>query len=420
LTLVRNNVDSDVYLYDVSRKEKPVHVTPHQGAAQHHVATFTPDSRTLVYLTDAHGEFTQAWTLDLETRAHAPLEKADWDVQFVWFSEHGRYRITGINQEARTVVKVVDTRTGEALRFPALPAGDIGSVQFARSEKRMAFRHEGDTSPGNLHVFELESGAHRQLTRTLNPALEDVALVAAEDVRYPSFDGLQIPALLYRPRAAGKVPAVVWVHGGPGGQSRHGYHATLQHLLHHGYAVLAVNNRGSSGYGKTFFHLDDLRHGDVDLKDCVWGRKYLSSLDWVDGARVAIMGGSYGGYLTAAALAFEPDAFEAGVDIFGVTNWVRTLESIPPYWAAMREYLYAELGDPAKERERLQAISPLFHASRIKRPLLVIQGANDPRVLKVESDELVEAGGTKNTPRGDTVFYDQGSRFPPKKKPVPN
>jgi len=120
--------------------------------------------------------------------------------------------------------------------------------------------------------------------------------------------------------------------------------------VNHGYAVLAVNNRGSSGYGKTFNHMDDKRHGDVDLKDCVWGRRYLESLGWVDGENVAIMGGSYGGYMVAAALAFTPEEFDVGIDIFGVTNWVRTLKSIPPWWEATRESLYTELGNPSRRR----------------------------------------------------------------------
>lgn len=221
-------------------------------------------------------------------------------------------------------------------------------------------------------------------------------------------------AILYKPRdanPAARVPALVWVHGGPGGQSRLGYSPTIQYLVNHGYAVLAVNNRGSSGYGKTFYHLDDRKHGDVDLQDCVFGRKYLASLDWVDGARVGIIGGSYGGYMVAAALAFEPDAFDVGIDIFGVTNWVRTLESIPAWWSAMRDSLYAELGDPATDKERLMARSPLFHAKNIKKPLLVVQGANDPRVLKVESDELVAAVKANNVPVEYLVFDDEGHGF---------
>ena len=235
-----------------------------------------------------------------------------------------------------------------------------------------------------------------------------------EVIRYPSFDGLEIPSVLYRPQQAtanSPAPALVWVHGGPGGQSRKGYRAQIQHLVNNGYAVLAVNNRGSSGYGKTFFHLDDKRHGDVDLKDCVEGRTYLESLDWVDRDRIGIIGGSYGGYMVGAALAFEPEVFDVGVNIFGVMNWVRTLSSIPPWWGPARDSLYAELGDPETELERLTAISPLFHAENIVRPLFVVQGANDPRVLQIESDEIVEAVRANGVPVEYVIFPDEGHGF---------
>ena len=157
--------------------------------------------------------------------------------------------------------------------------------------------------------------------------------------------------------------------------------------------------------------MDDKKHGDVDLKDCVWARRYLEEQSWVDGSRVGIIGGSYGGYMVVAALAFTPEEFDVGIDIFGVTNWLRTLKSIPPYWEAFRESLYAELGDPEVEEERLRRISPLFHAKNIVKPLLVVQGANDPRVLQAESDEIVEAVRKNGVPVEYIVFPDEGHGF---------
>ncbi|MEH6665482.1 MAG: alpha/beta fold hydrolase, partial [Brevundimonas sp.] len=194
-------------------------------------------------------------------------------------------------------------------------------------------------------------------------------------------------------------------------QTRRGYSAMVQHLVNHGYAVLGANNRGSSGYGKTFFHMDDRAHGEADLQDIVDGGQWLRDQDWVADDQVAVMGGSYGGYITAAALAFHPEAFEAGINIFGVTNWVRTLESIPPWWGAQRDALFDEMGDPATDAERHRRISPLFHASRIVRPMLVVQGANDPRVLQVESDELVAAVRANHVPVEYVLFPDEGHGF---------
>ena len=271
-----------------------------------------------------------------------------------------------------------------------------------------------DTSPADAYVVDLEEGRSTRLTTALNPEVREADLVASEVVCYKSFDGLEIPSILYKPHGASasqKVAALVMVHGGPGGQSRTGYSAMIQHLVNHGYAVLAANNRGSSGYGKAFYHMDDRRHGEVDLDDIVHGRHYLASLDWVDAERIGIIGGSYGGYMVGAALAFRPDVFDVGINIFGVMNWVRTLTSIPPWWEAFKESLYDEMGDPSTDGERHRRISPLFHASNIRVPLLVVQGANDPRVLQAESDEIVAAVKASGVPVEYVLFPDEGHGF---------
>jgi dipeptidyl aminopeptidase/acylaminoacyl peptidase len=210
----------------------------------------------------------------------------------------------------------------------------------------------------------------------------------------------------------------VWVHGGPGGQTRKGYSATIQYLVNHGYAVLGINNRGSSGYGKTFYTADDRKHGKEPLRDCVEGKNYLASLPYVDSARIGIIGGSYGGYMVLAALAFQPEEFAVGVDIFGVSNWLRTLESIPKWWESQRLALYKEIGDPEKDKEMLREISPVFHAGNIRRPLLVLQGANDPRVIKPESDDIVAAVKKNGVPVEYIVFPDEGHGFTKKKNQI--
>jgi len=417
LALVRNrtSADSDILLVDLASGDAtPQLITEHEGNIAHGVYTFTPDSTALVYATDEHGEFNQAWTYDLASGETAPLIEADWDVSFVTYSPSGRYRVSGINADARTEVSIIDTQNGAALDLPELPAGDLGSVRFSRDEGRIAFLIDSATSPANLHVVDLASQDHAQLTNALNPAISEAEMVEAEVVRFESFDGLEIPGILYRPHGASAddpVPALVWVHGGPGGQSRIGYSATIQHLVNHGYAVYAANNRGSSGYGKTFYHMDDRRHGEEDLRDIVAAGDWLRQQDWVDADQVGVIGGSYGGFMTAAALTFHPDAFEVGINIFGVTNWERTLASIPPWWESFREALYDEMGDPATDAERHRAISPLFHAENVTKPLLVVQGANDPRVLQVESDELVEAVRANGVPVEYVLFPDEGHGF---------
>jgi len=415
LVKVRSNTDNDIFLWDPAKADKePVKITAHEGEVEHGIQGFGPDSKHLYFSSNAGGEFYRVWGYDLTSGERKVAAEDKWDVMAFGFSWGGRYRSVGVNADARSVVSVTDTRTGKPVKLPDVGTANFIGGSFSRSENLLAFYVASDTSPADLHMLDLRNGQHRKLTTALNPKVKPEHLVAASVVRYPSFDKLPIPALLYKPHGATadrKVPALVWVHGGPGGQSRVGYNPDIQFLVNHGYAVLAVNNRGSSGYGKTFFHMDDRKHGDVDLKDCVQARRYLESLDWVDRRGIGIIGGSYGGYMTCAALAFEPDAFDVGIDIFGVTNWVRTLSSIPPWWASARDALYAELGDPSSDLDRLRRISPLFHATNIRKPMLVIQGANDPRVLKVESDEMVAAVKKNGVPVEYVVFPDEGHGF---------
>lgn len=411
----RTSADSDVYLLDTTSKDAvPQLITAHTGNVSHGVYAFTRDSKKLVYSSNEHGEFDQAWSYDLGSGEKAPMVSADWDVMFVAYSNSGRYRVSATNDDARTVIRILDQETGKELQLPGLPPGDLGQIRFSRAEDRIALMLSSDTSPNDVYAVDLAAGRSHRLTTALNPAIDEAQLVASEVVRYQSYDGVEIPSILYRPKGSSaktKVPALVWVHGGPGGQSRTGYSPTIQHLVNHGYAVLAANNRGSSGYGKTFFHLDDRKHGEVDLQDIVYAKTWLASLDWVDGERIGIIGGSYGGYMVGAALAFEPDVFDVGINIFGVMNWVRTLTSIPPWWESFKEALYDEMGDPASDGERHRRISPLFHAQNITKPLLVIQGANDPRVLQVESDEIVAAVRANGVPVEYVLFDDEGHGF---------
>jgi len=405
--------DADVYLYNIATKELK-NITEHKGDVQNSPQSFDPQSKHLYFLSDAGGEFSYVARYDLATGKTETIEKAPWDVSYTYFSRNGKYRVVAVNADARTQIKVYDTKTGKAVELPRLPNGDITGVNISPSEARMAFYLNGDRSPSNLYVYDFASKKVTKLTDSLNPEINADDLVESEVVRYKSFDGMEIPSILYKPRgadAAHKAPAILLIHGGPGGQTRTGYSPVVQYLVNHGYVVIGVNNRGSSGYGKTFFASDDGKHGREPLWDCVEAKKYLQSQPYVDPQKIGIMGGSYGGYMVLAALAFKPEEFAVGVDLFGVSNWVRTLQSIPPYWESFRKSLYKEIGDPSTQLEFLRETSPLFHADKITRPLIVLQGANDPRVIKPESDEIVENIKKRGGVVEYVVFDNEGHGF---------
>ena len=412
--------DSDIYLWNAASNEAKL-ITKHEGMADHTPQEFDPASGALYYLSNEGSEFARVRRYDVGTGKVEDVEKPAWDPLFVRFSKNGRYRATGINDDGRTVVRVVDTKTGKEVPLPKLPSADITSLRFADSESRMAFYVNGDRSPNNLYVLDFGRGKSVRLTDSLPKDIDPADLVDSEVVRFKSFDGMVVPSIYYKPHEASpgnKVPALVWVHGGPGGQTRTGYSAFIQYLVNHGYAVLGINNRGSSGYGKSFYVADDKKHGKEPLWDCVEGKKYLASLPYIDGRRIGIIGGSYGGYMVLAALAYKPEEFAVGVDIFGVANWLRTIESIPKWWESFRVALYQEMGDPEKDRDMLREISPVFHADKIRRPLLVLQGANDPRVLKAESDDIVAAVKKNGVPVEYIVFPDEGHGFTKKKNQI--
>jgi dipeptidyl aminopeptidase/acylaminoacyl peptidase len=408
-----SQADSDVYVYDTTTKELK-NITAHTGDAANSPQTFDPQSKSLYFLTDSGAEFRYVSRYDLATGKTGAVEKAPWDVTYTYFSRNGKYRVTAVNEDARTAIKIYDTKTGRAVPLPKMPNGDITGVNISPSERLMAFYLNGDRSPSNLYVYDFATKKATRLTDSLNPEINPDDLVDSEVVRFKSFDGVQIPSILFKPHeadAAHKAPAVLLIHGGPGGQTRTGYSALSQYLANHGYVVLGVNNRGSSGYGKTFYASDDGKHGREPLWDCVEAKKYLQTLPYVDAQKIGIMGGSYGGYMVLAALAFKPEEFAVGVDLFGVSNWVRTLQSIPPYWESFRKALYKEIGDPNTQLENLREVSPLFHADKIVRPLIVLQGANDPRVIKPESDEIVDNIRKRGGVVEYVVFDNEGHGF---------
>lgn len=415
LTKIYTRDNSDIYVHDRSDKSTKL-VTKHEGDISHSPQSFTPDNKGLVFTTDKGSEFRNLAELDLKTGTTKQFPKYDWDVRGAGFTKNGKYFVTYVNQDAANRIVLQQYPSMKEVKLPNIEGASVSSLDISDDETVATMYATSGRMPSDLFFYNF-SGPAKQLTRSLNPEIAADDLVNGEVVRFKSFDGVEVPGILYMPTGAtkeSKVPALVWVHGGPGGQSRQGYRAPIQYLVNHGYAIYAINNRGSSGYGKTFQQMDDQKHGEGDLDDCVSSKQMLVATGKVDPDRIGIIGGSYGGYMVCAAMAFRPTEFNVGIDIFGVTNWHRTVQNIPPWWEAERASLEKELGD-FDDLEYFKKISPLFHASNIKRPMMVLQGANDPRVIQAESDDMVKAVRANGVDVEYLVFPDEGHGFRKKK-----
>jgi dipeptidyl aminopeptidase/acylaminoacyl peptidase len=295
-----------------------------------------------------------------------------------------------------------------------LPGKEIGFASGTKDERLFLITVGSDTEPGERYLFDRQTKKLTLQYRTREKLNRDY-LAPMTAVRYKSSDGLEIPAYLTLPKGvtAKNLPAIVLPHGGPWGRDSWGYNSIAQFLANRGYAVLLPNFRASTGYGKKFLDAGNQQWGDKMQDDVTWGAKYLVAQGIADPKRLGIMGGSYGGYATLAGVTFTPDLYAAAVDIVGPSNLVTLLQTIPPYWESIRKVFYARMGDPATPEGKLQLErqSPLNHAAKIKTPLLVIQGANDPRVNKREADQIVIALRDRNYPIEYLVAPDEGHGF---------
>ena len=419
LSKTLNTSESDLFLYNIETKEM---TKINENQSGNSAQVFSKDNSMLYYTTNDGGEFSYLMSYDLNSKEKAVVSEKSWDIIGAGFTSKGKYMVVYTNEDGKNAIEVLDSKTMNAIDLPDFDNKSITSVGFSDNEEMMRMYVGGSNSPSDLYSYHIGNKKEYKLTNVLNNDIDLEDLVTAKVIRYESFDGTVIPAIYYLPHQAtvnNKVPAMVWVHGGPGGQTRQGFSSLIQYMVNHGYAVLAVNNRGSSGYGKTFYQMDDKNHGENDLQDCVEGKNWLAEQTEIDGEKIGIIGGSYGGYMTMAALTYTPDEFDVGVNLFGVTNWMRTLKSIPPFWESFREALYLEIGDPfSSDSVRLKRISPLFHTDKVTKPLIVLQGSQDPRVLQVESDEIV-AGVRKNgVPVEYVLFEDEGHGFVKKENQI--
>jgi dipeptidyl aminopeptidase/acylaminoacyl peptidase len=434
------NLDADLLLVPLDGST-PRLLTAHTGEAAYHFPGFAPDGLTLYTLTNRDREFLAPAALDLSRPTALPVEGGNESGSLLRAGEHaagahapmrlvvettrdaegglslspdGRILTWASNEEGRSRLVFYDLAAGRELPAPPLAPGVVEGLTWAPDGSCAAFGFNGTRHNGNVWTAAPGDPSARQVTRVPMGGLNPATLVEPELVHYISFDGLEIPAYYYRPamrtreRPAG-LPVIIFVHGGPESQFRPLHAAPwmppLQYYLSRGFAVFAPNVRGSAGYGKTYIHLDDVRLRPNSVADLRAGVEWLVRAGGADPQRVGIIGRSYGGFMVLAAITTYPDLWAAAVDIVGIANFLTFFE----HTGVWRRHLRApEYGDPERDADFLRALSPLFQVDRITAPLLVLHGANDPRVPVGEAEQIVAAVRARGHPAELLVFPDEG------------
>lgn len=391
-----------------------------QGVHATNAARFDGERRVLV-VSDALGEYANLLRVDLDTGVVSPLfPPQDWDVEAIDLSPDRRYLAVLRNVDASSELKVYDREEGmREIRSVVLDQGVVQQALFNHSGTEIAFGISGPQTPGDVFSRTLNSGIMTRWTRGETGGVDPERFVSPELIRYGAADKdprmlnlpRQIPAHIYRPATPGPHPSLILIHGGPESQARPVFNEMIQFLVRErGIAVVVPNVRGSAGYGKTYRALDDGRKREDAVTDIYALIAYLGVQKDFDKSRIAVYGGSYGGYMVLASLMRHGDLLRAGVDIVGISSFVTFLESTNPYRVDQRRPEYGDERDPDM-REFLHSISPLTHAREIRKPLFVIQGANDPRVPRSEAEQIVQAVRAN----GQTAWYllamDEGHGF---------
>lgn len=403
------NADTNLYLADLTAPQPElVLVTPHREEVAHWPGTWAPDSSGFYLRCDDGREFAALSFFTVADTSVQPVATPDWDVEQVSLTPDGRTLAWTVNEGGSSRLHLC--RDGVDVSLPEVPAGTVDALQVAPDGGRLAFLHRPATRPAELAVLDVETGSFRYLTDSRPPALRTVAAVEPTLVDYPTHDGRRIPAWLYRPAGDGPFPFVLSVHGGPEAQERpdYAYSGLYQYLLSRGVGVLAPNVRGSTGYGKTYQSLIHRDWGGAELGDLEHAALFLRAQEFVDGERIAVFGGSFGGFATLSCLSRLPDYWAAGVSVVGPSNLVTLAKSVPPTW---RPLMAKWIGDPETEADFLLSRSPITYADRIVAPLMVVQGANDPRVVQAESDQIVAALRERDVHVRYDVYDDEGHGF---------
>jgi dipeptidyl aminopeptidase/acylaminoacyl peptidase len=382
---------------------------------------FHPDNQRVWFQTNKgeDTDLTGLYLMDVETGEMEFVERdPEGEVDFggAIYSNATDEMLATVYEGDRTRIYPKDEKFENALSFlrEQLPDGEISFRPQTHDDSLVLVGLSRDVDPGTTYLFNWDEMEVTELYRS-RPELPVEHMAEMQPIRYEARDGLEIPAYLTMPKGVDGEPAalVALIHGGPWARDTWGYDSLAQFLANRGYAVLQPNFRGSTGYGKAFLNAGNNEWGDAMQDDITDGVQHLVEQGLVDPERVCIMGGSYGGYATLAGMTFTPDLYACGVDIVGPSNLITLLNSIPPYWGPIRRIFLQRMGDPSTEegREQLERQSPLNHVDKIAAPLLVIQGANDPRVKQAESDQIVVAMREAGLPVEYIVAPDEGHGF---------
>ena len=406
----RSNSDTSIHLLEGG---EPRELTPHEGEIKFLPGPWAPDGSGFWLVTDEGREFQGLAFFDLARGTYEWVDTPEGDVEEVALSKDGRVLAWNVNEDGWGRIRLRDLERGEDLPAPQLPEG-VGAfwgqsqLVLTRDGSRAAVLWAAPQRPPELYGIETATGKVRKVTDNAIGGLRERSLAAPDLVRVPTWDGRELPAWLLRPRVRRRVPAVLCIHGGPEAQEPPGYQPLYQYLVSRGFAVLAPNIRGSTGYGKTYQTLIHRDWGGGDLRDFEALARWLQAQEYVDEKRLGVYGGSYGGFATLTCVTRLPDYWAAAVEIVGPSNLVTFSKAVPPTW---RRFMDEWVGNPETEADFLMERSPITYVDAVRAPLLVMQGANDPRVVKPESDQMVERLRELGREVDYVVFEDEGHGF---------
>jgi dipeptidyl aminopeptidase/acylaminoacyl peptidase len=405
------NADNYVYMQDVTLNTpnaEPILLTPHTVEANYEGFHITHDGKRLYFFTNQDQEFMSRAFIDL-TKPNAPVvfrDHAKWDIDQDHFSGNDKIEVVTRDADGISEVKIFEVATGAVLPGPALPEpGFISNMQVSHDGSKLAFNFTGPKTLSRIYVFDRAKNTTVAITKPNFAGLDPKAFVGSELIHYPSFDGAMIPAYYYKAKGSGRKPVIVMMHGGPESQERPTFNPIAQYYVQRGYSILIPNVRGSTGYGKAYADADNTTKRMTSVRDMEYAGRWLKILPTIDSTKLVIFGGSYGGFMSLAAMTMQPDLWAAGVDLFGIANFQSFLRNTSAYRARNR---MAEYGDIDKDSAFLVEISPLTHVSAIKHPLFVYQGKNDPRVPYTEAEQIVSAVKAKGIPVEYILLPDEG------------